>query len=191
MTALRVFFSLFRSFQVFFLRSCVHSDIGIIEWPMSNPIPPPPLQPTYVANIFVPKFANVFVPMFTQCFCPNVHPMFLSRCRDASQVFRRRGFWLQILEFSDSRQSKRYCRRQRNRHRQLFEYKITKYCFLEIVNPAKEIFAAMMMIQCCRLTEFGLNSGAFEWKKTRGRESQIEMKMVDKIRSRGSKGRGR
>ena len=55
---------------MFFLRSCVHSDIGVIEWPMSNPIPPPPLQPTYVANIFVPMFANVFVPMFTQCFCP-------------------------------------------------------------------------------------------------------------------------
>ena len=140
----------------------------------------------------LPIFLSKCLPMFLSQCSSNVHPMFLSRCRDASQVFRRRGFWLQIWEFSDSRQSKRYCRRQRNRHRQLFEYKITKYCFLEIVNPAKEISAAivMMMIQCCRLTEFGLNSGAFEWKKTRGRESQIEMKMVDKIRSRGSKGRG-
>ena len=58
-----------------FFPPCVHSHIRIVEWPTSNPISHPPLQPTYVANVFPMFFYNPIAHKFShlccQCF-PNV-----------------------------------------------------------------------------------------------------------------------
>ena len=70
-----IFFYLSPIFQVFFspcktvLQGIVelqNSDIGIVGWPMPNPISFPPLQPTYSANVFQ---RNIF---FSKHFNANI-----------------------------------------------------------------------------------------------------------------------